>query len=251
MSIHLHELIALGADGEPLDSTSMDWMRQSVAFDMGILSEIDDSLSVIHDLVRLPYPVCWFEASGDPREWQSVFRYGVLATSLADQSILLECYIRAPDRFATHKRWLMEGSYSYKGGAIETFLPAKEVPIDDCTPVRMVLKFLSALNCTNVRRVEHIPPPKLQKARTKRGKVPLFSYWTLELDLGVSSTQSAPLGGTHASPRVHLRRGHPRQYAPGQWTWVQPHAVGNKSLGMVHKDYAVNPDVKWGQQCSQ
>jgi hypothetical protein len=29
---------------------------------------------------------------------------------------------------------------------------------------------------------------------------------------------------------------------------VQPHAVGNKALGMVHKDYAVKPAEKWGQQ---
>ncbi len=46
-------------------------------------------------------------------------------------------------------------------------------------------------------------------------------------------------GGTHASPRLHLRRGHPRQYAPGKYCWVQPCVVGNKAAGMVHKDYAI------------
>jgi hypothetical protein len=104
--------------------------------------------------------------------------------------------------------------------------------------IDVMAAFLSALNCTNIKRVEHRPDAKLQKARAKRGKQPLFSYWTLELDLSRAES-SESLGGTHASPRLHLRRGHPRQYAPGKFTWVQPCAVGNKKAGMVHKDYAV------------
>jgi len=46
--------------------------------------------------------------------------------------------------------------------------------------------------------------------------------------------------GTHASPALHLRRGHARQYSPGLYTWVQPCIVGNKKDGLVHKDYAVH-----------
>lgn len=102
-----------------------------------------------------------------------------------------------------------------------------------------VKAFLSALHCSNVRRQEHAPDVKLQKARARRGKAPLFSYWTLQLD--GKSDRGADHGGTHASPRVHLRRGHPRQYAPGKWTWVQAHAVGNRAAGIVHKDYSAGP----------
>lgn len=102
--------------------------------------------------------------------------------------------------------------------------------------LRLIAQFLSALHCTNVFRQRHPPSEKLQKARTKRGKAPLFSYWTLQL--GQKNERGESLGGTHASPRVHLRRGHPRQYAPGKYTWVQPHAVGHRELGMVHKDYS-------------
>lgn len=103
-----------------------------------------------------------------------------------------------------------------------------------------VLKFLAAISCKNVKKVEHSPDEKLQKARAKRGKKPLFSYWTLELT-DTKTEHGASLGGTHASPRLHLRRGHPRQFKPGEWTWVQPCVVGNKSLGMVHKDYKFVP----------
>lgn len=101
----------------------------------------------------------------------------------------------------------------------------------------ILLRFLTALNCCNVRRTEHKPDTALQKARAKRGKQPLFSYWTLDIDLDHAQTDRESMGGTHASPRLHLRRGHARQYAEGKYCWVQPHVVGNKKLGMVHKDY--------------
>lgn len=95
-----------------------------------------------------------------------------------------------------------------------------------------------AVNCANVIRRKVDAGAKLQKARAKRGKKPLFSYWVLELSGAESGGHRG--GGTHASPRLHLRRGHPRQYAPNKWTWVQPCAVGNKALGMVHKDYRLD-----------
>jgi hypothetical protein len=38
--------------------------------------------------------------------------------------------------------------------------------------------------------------------------------------------------------RNTLPRGHPRQYEPGKWTWVQPHARGNRAHGVVQKDYS-------------
>jgi hypothetical protein len=96
------------------------------------------------------------------------------------------------------------------------------------------LKFVAAMHCGNVTQKQTRPADRLNRARVKRGKKPLFSYWTLHLS---RSEAGEALGGTHDSPRVHLRRGHPRQYAPGKYTWVQPHVVGNKTLGMVHKDY--------------
>jgi hypothetical protein len=101
-----------------------------------------------------------------------------------------------------------------------------------------VFIFMSALNCVNVRRLEERPSEQLQKARARRGKLPLFSTWTLELDLENRVASREDLGGTHASPRLHLRRGHARQYAPAKWCWVQPAVVG-RSHGIIHKDYAV------------
>ncbi len=50
---------------------------------------------------------------------------------------------------------------------------------------------------------------------------------------------SADLGGSHASPRWHLRRGHWRQMADGRRIFVRQCEVGDPERGGVVKDYAV------------
>ncbi len=199
------------------------------------LGEVEDTdgLQVIPELCRLPYDVCWFEVActTDARHW--TVGALIVATPTTTRMIGFRKlagtwelrYVTDMEKFSAGQMWT---------------LPAEQRAADEAKAVRLkIAAFLSALHCSNVRRQEHAPDAKLQKARAKRGKAPLFSYWTLQLD--GKSERGADQGGTHASPRVHLRRGHPRQYAPGKWTWVQAHAVGNKASGVVHKDYSAGP----------
>ena len=100
---------------------------------------------------------------------------------------------------------------------------------------KVICSFLSCINCCNVKQVEHFPKRQPGKASTR--SKPLYSFWTLEIDKSKNQTMGIPLGGTHASPRIHLRRGHARQYKPGVYCWVQPCLVGKKEAGVIHKDY--------------
>ena len=52
-------------------------------------------------------------------------------------------------------------------------------------------------------------------------------------------TASAELGGSHASPRWHLRRGHWRHLANGHRVFVRQCEVGDAERGGVVKDYTV------------
>jgi len=105
----------------------------------------------------------------------------------------------------------------------------------------MALSFFDVINCSNVTLIDN-EPSKLKQSRVKKGKTPLFTYKTLHIK--TSYTKGKNKGeGKHASPRVHLRRGHIRTLNSGLTTWVQPCVVGDKSKGMVHKDYAVCSDV--------
>lgn len=248
MSVHLHELIDVsrtngGAvpyvsdnikfallEGMPLKAISMahSLLPNAVCFHGGMYTE-GDPLNPETSLIRLPFQTTWIEFSEERG-----YLIGILATQKGAE-ITLSIWERDLSRdwifcgfFIVH-----EGDKNYSA----TTGPHKKDADLVYAYGLMALHFLNFLNCKNVSRTEHKPPEQLAKARKKRGKQPLFSYWTLDLDKETKH-RTESLGGTHSSPRLHLRRGHPRQYAPEKWCWVQPCVVGRKEAGLVHKDYA-------------
>lgn len=118
---------------------------------------------------------------------------------------------------------------------------SKTVNIILKTVVYILFCFLAALNCSNVKQ-QSTPRPKTTtntKGNPKKNKQPFFSYKVLTIDTQNQQSQSNITGsGTHASPRVHLRRGHIRRL-PNKTVWVNACVVGDKSKGMVQKDYKV------------
>lgn len=90
----------------------------------------------------------------------------------------------------------------------------------------------------NETTFDDIEPDKSKNQfRRARGKAPLFTYKVLTI--GKKKRKSAHLGGTHASPRSHLRRGYYRTSPKGVRHWVQPCMVKGETDGFVHKDYRV------------
>jgi hypothetical protein len=100
----------------------------------------------------------------------------------------------------------------------------------------VLVRFLAAIACNNVFTEKITPSQKLQKKRKKKKKLPFFSYYILKIKTS-KNYKNRGSGGIHASPRVHLRRGHIRRLDRYRTTWVQPCVVGDKSKGMVTKDY--------------
>lgn len=212
--------------------------RDAVCFDAGPYESMS-TLKFIPELFHFPYAVTWVEGSmpngvvsgclcaetGD-RTWD---------IALFEKSAGVAWVLVAVNRFhllePTDTSFVCESvvEFSDNGG----FEYCNQMVTSNLS------YFLMALNCTNVSRVKHDAPKFLNAERKKKGKQPIFSYWTLHLPN--DSGDSNELGGTHASPRVHLRRGHIRQYAPGKHTWVQACVVGSKELGIVTKDYRVSP----------
>lgn len=92
------------------------------------------------------------------------------------------------------------------------------------------------LECVNVQVIDNPAPQRLNSKRVAKGNVPLYSFKTLRLGLPNERCNGAALGGTHASPRLHLRRGHIRNLADGRRIWVQSCVVG-VGPGVVEKDY--------------
>ncbi len=85
-------------------------------------------------------------------------------------------------------------------------------------------------------------PVKLNKARAKKGRLPIQDIRTVLIRVGdrVVTPSGHDVKGTHASPRLHWRRGHIRHFTDGSITNVRPCLVGDPSLGEVkHEGYVV------------
>jgi hypothetical protein len=70
-----------------------------------------------------------------------------------------------------------------------------------------------------------------------KGKPPQFDWHTVKIEPAKSKADHQ--GGTHASPRLHDRRGHLRRLKNGKTCWVKDCKVGDASKGVVFKDYEV------------
>ena len=82
------------------------------------------------------------------------------------------------------------------------------------------------------------PDAKAARSRRIRGKAPLFTYKTLVIG-APKKRKVVRGGGTHASPRSHMRRGYYRTSRNGVRHWVQACMVKGETPGFVHKDYRV------------
>lgn len=250
MAVHLHELIdlsklnggltpfgsnnvkyALHNGGLSLNTIIMahQMLQNAVCFYGGMYKD-GDTIKPELSLIKLPFQTTWIEFDSEKG-----YVIGILATEI-NKTITMAIWERD-----LAKDWIFCGfmcGMENKKNFIATGGPFKKDADLLYAYGLMSLQFLNFLNCKNVTRTENKPPERLAKARQKRGKQPFFSYWTLDLDKETKQ-KAESLGGTHLSPRMHLRRGHPRQYAPEKWCWVQPCVVGKKEDGIVHKDYAL------------
>jgi hypothetical protein len=103
----------------------------------------------------------------------------------------------------------------------------------------VLCNFFAVIACSNVRVVDVPAPEALNKKRIKNGRLPILSHKVLHLVAPTTYSKTDHQGGTHNSPRVHLRRGHIRRLPSGVNIWVQQCVVGSKH-GIVTKDYAVS-----------
>jgi hypothetical protein len=87
-------------------------------------------------------------------------------------------------------------------------------------------------------KLEAVTAPKFINAkRAAKGKPPLSDYTLVTIDMDRVRQDTERLGGTHASPRLHWRRGHRRHLPDGKATWVRACLVGDPFAGTVSHDY--------------
>jgi hypothetical protein len=99
--------------------------------------------------------------------------------------------------------------------------------------IGVLIGLLNALECSNVR-ADRICSAKNKKVQAALG---LDEYHVLTI--AQSSDLAHRVGGTHRSPREHLRRGHIRRYENGQKLWINATVVNAGVGGKITKDYKI------------
>lgn len=184
------------------------------------------------DIFLLPYTKCWFEFDVGEGQFFGLF-------CLQDKNeIVINVFTKGKNG-----PWIFSGT-SIVACNEKNKLNTRWAGFESearSTMIMCMARYLMALNCCNITRTEHKPKPSQQSVRRALGRQPLFSTWTLEIDLDRTEREvPGESCGGHTSKRLHLCRGHARQHKPGKWCWVRAHVRGDKSLGMVHKDYATH-----------
>ena len=98
--------------------------------------------------------------------------------------------------------------------------------------------FLLALQGEQTAYVPKARPSFINSKRAAKGKGPVLFDWHT-VTIGPRPEPQGSKGGTHASPRLHDRRGHWRTTASGKRVWVKDCKVGDASRGVVFKDYKI------------
>ena len=114
---------------------------------------------------------------------------------------------------------------------------AKGLIISARKEINAYFDFCKVLHDNEVTITEVVPDASANQMRRARGKTKLFTYKVLTI--GGLKKHSKHAGGTHASPRSHLRRGYYRNYKSGKRAWVNACMIKGNGEGFVHKDYNV------------
>lgn len=199
-------------------------------FDLGVLPRYTFAWSELPE-AHLPFEKCALvgrDSKGD--------KFLVFASYGDEQTILLLACALYQDHW---NRTPVFAVVMGEGGChIAKVEDEEEITKEQAAPIVGVLaEFIKAANPTGYRAIEK-PNSITNKRRAKKGKPPLIYDWhTVKIE--APQPKSEHLGGTHASPRKHERRGPWRTCSNGKRVWIRNCTVGDASRGTVFKDYAL------------
>ncbi len=98
---------------------------------------------------------------------------------------------------------------------------------------------LAVLNSRNLIETETSDLRQLNRARERRGKLPLFEHKVIHINPDIRHAMCEAQSGVeenHTGVRAHWRRGHFKIRKTGVFWW-SPHMAGKAELGQIEKQY--------------
>ena len=197
----------------------------------------------------------WMVESGiDPTEMQWFDISGTLDQSTIDQNWLHEyrppfekCMVVWQGKSKTHQvyEFLMTVVGADPEDGMIRYGPVDEGDTIEEKDAQMVLGVvgnwyrLLSQRCPSYK-------PTMRDTFTNRRKIaqrkaPTYDWKTVYIEPSKSRSESKV--GTHASPRLHDRRGHLRRLRSGRNVWVKACKVGDAAKGAVWHDYAIRMEA--------
>jgi hypothetical protein len=120
-------------------------------------------------------------------------------------------------------------------GAVDENVVMKE--IDGEMTLGFIAGWYRSLSMGCNTYVASIPQTFTNKRKIAQGKLPTYEWRTVVIE--PTKPKSESKGGTHASPKLHDRRGHLRRLQSGKNVWVRSCKVGDASKGVIFHDYKI------------
>ena len=203
-------------------------------FDIGHLSPEDRVFVSQEDVLHLPYKrtgVVAFDTQGG--------KFSLWFTLGENSMTVSGCSMESPIRYFVPFAWVMTDD------GIRYYTNDKEVTQEDLEkPLRLAFAVVRKLQSISQGYKSTPKRTFLNQKRIAKGKPPLsFDWHTVEIT--PPTPKNDPQGGTHASPRLHDRRGHFRLIKKtNKRVWVNQCKVGSANLGAVFKDYTIRDNIE-------
>lgn len=178
---------------------------------------------------RLPFPNCCFEFVLGGKRVCALVKERDEGTSMRPFICHKDLWVAGLQYDLHDDQWDLTG-----GGFLKQHEHLAAVISEQIRAISIVLE----AGAFEARKVD--PSPKLNKARMKRGEMPLLAHHVLT----ISPERVARRERTHEGhdpkwrTRLHFRRGHWRRYETHK-TWVRWTMVGNPDLGFVDTSYRI------------
>lgn len=224
----LRDSMALAIAGG-IDPTDFQW------FDLG--SNIDQTHQQADWLkeYRPPFEKCFVVYRGPTRNHAMYEVMMLVAGDDPEEGIIITMW-KGPT--GKRPRTLPQMVYVVDGDMVR-YGPVEEGAAVEEGEARLMLAILAAwyaglaVGCN--AHAPYIKPTFTNQRKMAAGKSPSYDWRTVVI--GPKKAKGESLGGTHASPREHDRRGHLRRLRSGKNVWVRQCKVGSASLGAVFHDY--------------
>lgn len=207
------------------------------------------------DQLKFPFKICWFDyvlKKGDLN-----VQRGTLIETIDDNVFMITFF----NDCNASRGWLVSDviqKINIGTGDVERYFMFKQASgysdIQDehalAIDISLLERSVRLLNCKNITTEKIKPPEKLNKCRTRKGKLPIYDYHVLNVTVpgkkGETRLKTDPLYHN----RVHLCRGHFKEYTEdkplfGKCTglyWWQPHVRGQNKDGIIVKDYNIKTE---------